>query len=201
MWKVIQNQFMKIMALKIWKQLSLIYAHLKTLVGPIICLQCFIASSLARTWTLIGPLKINEQILKKYSLNAPAVYTVHTVYPHLGWRETQIGHHRPITIWPIVKPWTHQISHQCDITRRQTNEGSHICLHYRGGCSRTCTYCTSWMVLVNTWAEVVEWDLLVAYPKIGILFVSTHTIHTFRVVRKRLCVFHVLSSSGINVTM
>ena len=38
--------------------------------------------------------------------------------------------------------------------------------------------------------------------EIGILFVSTYTTGYlyFKVVRKGLCVFHVLSSSGINVT-
>ena len=81
-------------------------------------------------------------------------------------------------MWPqtnyltAVKPYTHQISNHCDVTRRQTNEGWRICLHYRRGCLRTCAEYTSWVVLVNTWgrgrAETVERDLLVAYPLIEI---------------------------------
>ena len=43
------------------------------------------------------------------------------------------------------------------------NEGSRICLHNRGSCSRTCAECTSQMVLCNTWAKsrakAVEQDL------------------------------------------
>ena len=52
------------------------------------------------------------------------------------------------------------------------NEGSHISLHYRGGCSSTCTECTFRVVLIKTWArshaEAVERDLLVVYPVIDI---------------------------------
>ena len=68
-------------------------------------------------------------------------------------RTIWIGCHRPITIRPIVKPWTHLISPQCDITKRQTIESSCICLHYRGGCSCTCADSTTWVVLINTWAR------------------------------------------------
>ena len=50
----------------------------------------------------------------------------------------QTNYHRT-----LVKPWTHIISPGCDVTRRQANEGLHICLHYRGSCSRTCTERTS----------------------------------------------------------
>ena len=74
----------------------------------------------------------------------------------------------------IIEEVAHLISPQCDITRRksQTNEGSHICLHYREGCSRTWAKCTSSVVLVNTrarsCAEAVEQDLRVAYPMIDV---------------------------------
>ena len=54
----------------------------------------------------------------------------------------------------------------------QTSYGSHICIHNREDCSCTCAECTSWVVLVNTWArscaEAFEWDLLVAYLDINI---------------------------------
>ena len=39
------------------------------------------------------------------------------------------GVHRLITIVPFVKPSTHLILPQCDVTRRRTNEGSCICLY------------------------------------------------------------------------
>ena len=52
---------------------------------------------------------------------------------------------------------------QCDVTRRQTNEGSHICLHYGGGC------------LAHAQNAPLDWflttpvqDLLVAYLSIDI---------------------------------
>ena len=43
--------------------------------------------------------------------------------------------------------WTHLISPQSGVPRRQINEGSRICLHYRGSCSRTCG---ERAILVNT---------------------------------------------------
>ena len=80
--------------------------------------------------------------------------------------------YRPITIWPIVKPWTHSISSQCNVTRRQTNEGSRICLHIRGSCSHTYAERTSRVVLINIWAmshaKAFERDLLGAYPVMDI---------------------------------
>ena len=60
-------------------------------------------------------------------------------------KKTWIGHHRPISIGPIVKPLAHLILPQCDVTRRQTNKGFHI---YRGCCSRTCAERTSWVFFV-----------------------------------------------------
>ena len=81
---------------------------------------------------------------------------------------TWIGCHWPIGIGPIVKPWGQLILPQCDITMRQTDEGSHICSnHYRRVGTCTCAECTSWVVLANTCtrcrAEAVVQDLLVAY--------------------------------------
>ena len=42
---------------------------------------------------------------------------------------TWIGRHTPITIGPIAKPLTRLILPQCDVTRRQTNDVSHVCFH------------------------------------------------------------------------
>ena len=89
---------------------------------------------------------------------------------------TRIGRHRPIAIGPMFQPLTHLISPNlvsmwCHLETK-TNEDSHICLHYRVGCSHTCAERTSWVALFNTrvrsCAEAVEQDLLVAYPVIDI---------------------------------
>ena len=104
---------------------------------------------------------------------------------------TWISRHRLITIRPIVKPWTHLVSPQGDITRRPTSEGSHICLHERGSCSCTCAERISWVFLMNTWArsheKAVEQDLLVVYPVID----NLGTICMYK-----LTMLFQLSSSG-----
>ena len=52
----------------------------------------------------------------------------------------------------LISMWSHKID-------RRMN----VCLHYRGGVSHACSECTSWVVLVNTWArsraEVVNYSL------------------------------------------
>ena len=65
-----------------------------------------------------------------------------------------------------MNSWSHLITPQCDVTRRQTKALEYVS-RYRGSCSRTCEEYTSGVVLVNTLskscAEAVERDMLVAY--------------------------------------
>ena len=67
-----------------------------------------------------------------------------------------------------MMPWTHLISPNLAVSRRRIC----ICLHFRGGYSRTSAQRTSCAVLGNYWAgsgvQAVERDPLVAYPVIDI---------------------------------